>query len=107
MTTANTRTTRREPAVNRLVLALLRSTGGRLLLPGLAALRFTGRRTGRSVVLPVSYAIAGTELTILVGRPAQKLWWRNFRGGHPVDVLVDGRWRAGVGEVVTAGRLEY
>jgi hypothetical protein len=107
MTTTKPRTGHREPAVNRLALAMLRTTTGRLLLPGLTALRFAGRRSGDPIVLPVSYAIAGTDVMVLVGRSGEKRWWRNFRGGHAVEVLLDGRWRAGVGEVVTAGQLEY
>jgi hypothetical protein len=99
--------THRVPAVNRLVLDLLATAWGRRLLPGLTVLRFTGRRSGQPVTLPVAYAAAGTDVMVLVGRSAAKRWWRNFRGGHPVELLLDGRWRHAVGEVVTADRVEY
>lgn len=35
----------------------------------------------------------GDELIILVGRPDGKVWWRNFRRGHPIELLVRGSWR--------------
>jgi F420H(2)-dependent quinone reductase len=105
--TTTIQTRHRVPVADRLVLAMLSTATGRRLLPGLSALRFTGRRSGQPVVLPVARAAAGTDVMVLVGRSAAKRWWRNFRGGHPVEVLVDGRWRHAVGETVTAERLEY
>src|SRR5262245_43763444 len=66
-------------------------------------LRFTGRRTGRSVRLPVMYAQSGELLVVLVGGPQAKQWWRNFRQPHPVQVLLQGTLRSGIGHVATAG----
>jgi len=104
MTTAATPTTR---AHNRWVLQALATGTGRRLLPGLCGLRYVGRRTGRTVTLPVAYAACGTDVMVLVARPATKRWWHNFHGGRPAELLVDGRWRAARGEVVGPDRIEY
>jgi hypothetical protein len=87
-------------------MALATSTGRRIL-PGLCGLRYFGRRTGRTVVLPVAHALCGTDVMVLVARSETKRWWRNFHGGHRAELLIDGRWRAARGEVVTADRVEY
>jgi hypothetical protein len=89
------------------VLQALSTAAGRRILPGLCGLRYVGRRTGRTVVLPVAHAACGTDVMVLVGRAATKRWWHNFHGGHPAELLIDGRWRAARGEVVTSDRVEY
>lgn len=104
MTTATAPTM---PAHNRWVLRALDTDIGRRMLPGLCALRYIGRRTGRTVTLPVAYAACGTDVMVLVARATTKRWWLNFRGGHPARLLVDGRWRAARGEVVGPDRVEY
>jgi hypothetical protein len=69
----------------------------------LCVLRFRGRRTGRIVTVPVGYSPHGDgSLIVRVGRAEGKSWWRNFRDEHPVDVLLRGQWRHGLGRV--AGR---
>ena len=95
------------PAHNRWVLRALANEVGQRLLLRLCGLRYTGRRTGRPVTLPVAYAVCGTDVMVLVGHAATKQWWRNFRGGHPAELFIDGHWRPARGEVVEPGRLEY
>jgi hypothetical protein len=95
------------PAHNRWVLKALVTDVGRHLLPRLCGLRYIGRRTGRTVTLPVGHAVCGTDVMVLVGHAATKQWWRNFRDGHPADLFIDGQWRQAIGEVVEADRLEY
>lgn len=99
--------TRAVPAHNRWVLMALTSETGRRILPGLCGVRYTGRRTGRTVVLPVAYAACGTDVMVLAGHAATKRWWRNFHDGHSAELFLDGRWRSARGEVVTADRIEY
>jgi hypothetical protein len=74
-------------------------------------LRFAGRLSGRLIALPVAYAVAdtdaGTVVVVLVGRSIGKTWWHNFRHEYPVEVLIDGRWRAGTGQVVTVDTPEH
>jgi hypothetical protein len=104
MTSAATPTV---PVHNRWVLQALRTDAGRRLVPGLCGVRYVGRRTGRTISLPVAHAACGTDVMVLVARPAEKRWWRNFLTGHPAELLLDGRWRAARGEVVGPDRLEY
>ena len=63
-------------------------------------LRFTGARTGRSVVLPVMYAGRGDRVIVLVGGAERKRWWRNFTRPTRVRVLLRGVTRHGTGRVV-------
>lgn len=64
---------------------------GRLLL-----VSFTGRKTGRSYVTPVSYVRDGSRLLI----PGGGAWWKNL-GGAPVRVRLRGTWRTASSEVIT------
>jgi hypothetical protein len=50
------------------VLVMLGSPARRALGRGLVGLRLIGRRTGRTVELPVQYARAGHSLVVLPGR---------------------------------------
>ncbi|GAA0926197.1 hypothetical protein GCM10009558_106680 [Virgisporangium aurantiacum] len=104
MTSAATPTV---PAHNRWVLQALSTVTGRRILPNLCGLRFAGRGTGRTVVLPVAHAACGTDVMVLVGHATDKRWWRNFHDGHPAELLLDGRWRTARGEVVGPDRIEY
>ncbi len=53
---------------------------------------YTGRKSGNRFTLPVNYRRRGDTVTIWVGMPDQKTWWRNFLGtGAPLTVhLPDG-----------------
>ncbi len=66
-------------------------------------LRFTGTRTGRTMVLPVMYAQRGGKVVVLVGGPERKRWWRNFTQPHPAQILLRGVTRTGTGRVVARG----
>lgn len=83
--------------VNPLLVPLLRSPIGRLL-GGLAVLTYTGRQTGRLHQLVCHVTADGDELIVVVGRAADKRWWRNFRTPAPVDLWVRGRRRPGTGQ---------
>jgi hypothetical protein len=87
---------------NRVMLIVLRSPLGRLL-GGLCALEFAGRRTGRTVRLPVQYAREGDQVAVYVGRSIGKRWWRNFTEPHPVRVSAGGRTFAGTGRLALPG----
>jgi hypothetical protein len=83
--------------MNRLVEAVLRSRFHRVLSGHLILLSYTGRRSGRKVSLPVGYeAREPDHLTITVGRPSGKVWWRNLRAAAPVSVVLRGSHRSGV-----------
>jgi hypothetical protein len=50
------------------------------------------------------YAEQDGELVVFAGRPDEKRWWRNFRGGAPVDVVLRGRRVQGQAEVILDDR---
>ena len=87
--------------VNPLVRALLRSPLHPLLSHRLVLLRVRGRRSGRTIELPVAYERHGRTLSVQVGHPEAKRWWRNIGVATPVGVVLDGHEIEGV-----AGRLE-
>ena len=60
-------------------------------------LTFTGRKSGRRYTIPVRYLREGKTLLSLTDSP----WWRNLRGGAPVDLYLAGRKAAGRAEVKT------
>ena len=71
---------------------LLRSPVHRLASGRLALITYTGRRSGRRYTIPVLYRNNGDEVTIAVGWPDRKVWWRSLTGdGGPVSLLVRGR----------------
>ena len=82
------------PMVNRLAVALLDAPVlGRIVGRGLVKIRYVGRRTGKTVELPVGYRRSGNDIVIGVAAPDVKTWWRNFLGdGGTVELLgLDGR----------------
>jgi hypothetical protein len=82
--------------INPVVRLLIRSPLHRLVSQRIALITYTGRRSGRRYTIPVGYQLAGTQLTITVGSPERKVWWRNLRGtGAPVELVVRGRPRRG------------
>jgi hypothetical protein len=106
--TGRSRRARHPPAyVNRVVLAMLRSPLHRLLDPGMCELRYRGRRSGRSVSLPVMYAAGDNRTVVLVGDAPDKRWWRNFTTPAPVDVRRAGRTCHGTGRIVPADHPDF
>ncbi|MFD2419057.1 hypothetical protein [Amycolatopsis pigmentata] len=83
--------------VNARVLALRSSRRwGPLVRKHLTVVTYTGRRTGRTFSIPVGYRRKGDVVTIRVGLPDAKTWWRNFLGeGNPISVELDGTDRQG------------
>ena len=83
-------------AINRIVnpalKTILRSPVHRLASGRVALLTYTGRRSGREYTIPCYYRDKGDEVTIAVGWPDRKIWWRNLTGnGGPVRLLVHGQ----------------
>lgn len=56
---------------------------------------FTGRKTGRRYVTPVSYVVDGDRLLV----PGGGAWWKNL-GTAPVSVRLQGAWRPVTAEVI-------
>src|SRR4051795_8923348 len=77
--------------VNPLLAGVLRSPAHRLMSGQLALITYTGRKTRREYTIPVLYRDRGDEVTIAVGWPDRKVWWRNLTGaGGPVSLVVRG-----------------
>ena len=70
---------------------VLRSPLHRLASGRFALITYTGRKSGREYTIPVLYRDKGDEVTIGVGWPERKIWWRNLTGeGGPVRMVVRG-----------------
>jgi hypothetical protein len=83
------------PALNRTLnpalKAVLRSPLHRLASRRVALLTYTGRRRGREYTIPCFYRDKGDEVTVPVGWPERKVWWRNLTGsGAGVRLLIRG-----------------
>jgi hypothetical protein len=77
--------------VNPALRGILRSPVHRIASGRLALITYTGRRSGRQYTIPVLYRDKGEEITIAVGWPDRKVWWRNLTGpGGPVRLVVRG-----------------
>jgi F420H(2)-dependent quinone reductase len=82
--------------VNPVLRALLRSPVHGLASGKIALITYTGRRSGREYTIPAFYRDRGDEITVAVGWPDRKVWWRNLTGGGgDVRLLVAGREVAG------------
>ena len=83
-------------AGNPFVRLLLRSPLHSLLSRNLALITVTGRRTGHEHTFPVAYEQNGDEVTINVGAPERKRWWRNLEEpGAPVQIRLRGTQKPG------------
>jgi hypothetical protein len=85
---------------NPLVTRLLRSPLRRILDRSTLLLTYTGRKSGRSYTLPISYAQQNSRLLLITRRP--KAWWKNVADGAPVSLWLRGEQRAGWAKVVPA-----
>ena len=78
--------------VNPALRLLLHSPAHGLASARLALITYSGRKSGREYTIPVFYRDKGDEVTIAVGWPERKVWWRNLTGeGAPVRLLVRGQ----------------
>lgn len=81
------------------VVLVLRSPVHVLLSRHLLLLTVTGRKSGKRYTFPVGYVLDGDRLRV-VSRPDHG-WWRNLAGEAPVDVLLRGKKRRGIGTILT------
>jgi hypothetical protein len=84
---------------NQLIRMVLLSPVHRVLSRKLALITVTGRRTGRQHTFPVGYKRDGERVTILVGLPERKVWWRNLRDSAPVRLRLAGQEHTGNAQV--------
>jgi hypothetical protein len=93
--------------LNPLVVALLRSPLHGVASKGLMVLSWTGRRSGRRFSIPVGYQRDGDSVIVLISKPAEKRWWKNFREPWAAELLIRGQVRGATGAVVEPGSEEF
>ncbi len=100
---------RAAPLLNAPVAALATSRRfGRIVGRNVAIITYTGRRSGRTISIPVAYRRKGDDLQIAANMPEAKNWWRNFTGdGAPMSVRLNGVEHVGhaVAERDTSGHV--
>ena len=89
-------------ALNAVVRLLLRSRLHGLLSGKVMLLTVSGRRSGRSYVVPVSYLRDGGIIRCFTGADWSG-WWKNLRGGAVVTARVRGRDLRGYARAATGG----
>jgi F420H(2)-dependent quinone reductase len=83
--------------LNPLAKVILRSPLHGIMSRRLMLITFTGRRSGKQYTTPISYVQQGNTLLLGVGGP----WWKNLRGGVPVQVRLCGKTYTGRAEAWT------
>lgn len=84
---------------NPFMKALLRSPLHGVVSRSFLLITFTGRKSGKVYTTPVQYAERGDTVTVVTS--AGYTWWKNLRGGAPVEVRLRGQQRRGTAEVTT------
>jgi hypothetical protein len=82
--------------VNPLLRALVPSPAGRVLPGSVGILRFTGRRSGRTLRIVAGLHEVDGALVVFTSRP----WRLNFRGGRELEVARSGRRLRGTADLV-------
>lgn len=84
------------PIVNQFMKLTLRSPLHGLLSKYILLISFKGRKSGKTYTTPVSYGLDGQMVTIFT----HANWWKNLRGGAPVQLQLRGRAVTGTADVV-------
>jgi hypothetical protein len=85
---------------NRVVKLLMHTPVERLVGGNIALLTVTGRQSGREHTFPIGYRRAGDSVTVDVGSPERKRWWRNLVQPGMVRIRLDGQERMGIATAV-------
>ena len=92
---------------NPMVTTVLRSRLHMLLSGALCVVSWSGRKSGRRFSIPTGYQRDGDEVIVMLTKPGEKTWWKNFRSPWPADLLLAGRERTAMGALVPAGSDEF
>jgi deazaflavin-dependent oxidoreductase (nitroreductase family) len=84
---------------NGLVSWLLRSPLHGLVSKSILLIEVKGRKSGKTISVPVNYIRDGDTLWVTSQRPRQ--WWRNLNGGADVKIRLAGRDLKGTGRAIT------
>jgi hypothetical protein len=93
--------------MNPLILFLLRSPLHAIASKGLMIVSWSGRKSGALFSIPVGYQRDGDAIIVLISKPDQKSWWKNFRTPWPAELLIKGRIRTAMGEWQEPGSAEF
>lgn len=92
-------------AMNPLVRRLLASGFAGPMHRAVLLLRLRGRRSGRTLTIPVGYVRDGARV-VIVTSPSYR-WWPNLIGGAEVELRLPEGWRRGRGEVLLPDDPRY
>jgi len=90
---------------NPLTMKLLGSRLHFLLSRDLLVANFRGRKSGKRFAAPLSYAEVGGNL-YLCTRPEVANWWKNMRGGVPIEITWRGQLTQARATVLDSGSDE-
>ena len=93
--------------LNPIVVALLRSPLHVIASKGLMLLSWSGRRSARRFSIPVGYQRDGNAVIVLISKPGEKTWWKNFRQPWAAELLIRGRVRPATGKCVDPRSPEF
>ena len=74
---------------NPIVILLLRSPLHSIMDKSTILITFTGRKSGKTYTIPISYVRNGDTLMMISQR--EHSWWKNLRGGAQVTLYLQGR----------------
>ena len=84
------------PMLNKAMKFVLRSPLHGIISKNLLLISFTGCRSGKKYTTPVSYFMKNNEVIVFT----HANWWKNLRGGAPVQLRFRGKDRKGMAEPV-------
>lgn len=74
---------------NKVIVGMLRSPFHRLISSGVMLVTYTGRKSGKTFRVPVTYVpYEGDLLTVSF---KHRVWWRNLRGVDQIELTVRGK----------------
>lgn len=88
------------PIVNRTMKLVLRSPVHGVVSKTVLLITFTGRKSGKTYITPVSYSQDGDQVSIFT----HANWWKNLRGGAQVRLCMQGRELQGLAEPVAGDK---
>ncbi len=77
--------------INRVMLMLLRSPLHRLFSSSILAIRYEGRKSGRTLTVPARYLERDDEVVLTTSQDTK--WWPNFQEPNNAEVLLKGQWK--------------
>ena len=84
------------PIVNRAMKFVLRSPMHGMVSKSVLLITFTGRKSGKTYMTPVSYSQHDDQVYVFTHAD----WWKNLRGGAPVSLRIQGRELRGLPEPI-------